>query len=156
MCSCDVCGCVQGACRVLEATCSRRCRPPRQRDGPETGWVRKISPDTIRNQRVIKQRRTDRSIVLPPSTGALVRVSAHPPAHTLTSPTPHHSHAQPSYSSEGTSADVSHPISDDIRALGPTCGPTCATVAHLGTATFTFRAHISSLLPPRAADIAGS
>ena len=76
--SCDACGRVQGVCRVLEATCSRRCRPPRQRDGPETGAVRKNPPDTIMNQRAINQRRTDRSYSPPPRAPSYGSQRTHP------------------------------------------------------------------------------
>ena len=44
---------------------------------------------------------------------------------------PHSSHPPPSYSSQGTSADVLRPNCDDVRASGRTSAPPCAAVAYL-------------------------
>ena len=63
---------------------------------------------------------------------------------------PPHSCTSSSESSQGTSFDVPHPTSDDMRASRPTCGPPCAAGAHLVLVNFTFRARISSSLPPKA------
>ena len=63
---------------------------------------------------------------------------------------PPHSCTSSSESSQGTSVDVPHPTSDDMRASQPTCGPPCAAGAHLVLVNFTFRARISSSLPPKA------
>ena len=63
---------------------------------------------------------------------------------------PPHSCTSSSESSQGTSVDVPHPTSDDMRASRPTCGPPCAAGAHLVLVNFTFRARISSSLPPKA------
>jgi hypothetical protein len=44
---------------------------------------------------------------------------------------PHSSHPPPSYSSQGTSADVLRSNCDDVRASGRTSAPPCAAVAYL-------------------------
>ena len=94
--------------------------------------------------------------MLPPSTGAFIRVSAPPPAHLLASVHPTRATLRRRTPFQGTSADVLRPNCDDVRASGRTSAPPCAAVAYLALFDLTLGASVWGSLPPNPNDTAGS